>query len=405
VAENEKSKEPKAEGESKSLHDDLKSRLDEIETLSKEEQVQVSRRAGPGQRTKWTEISTPPRMVDMAAAARQLSTLLNAGISLLQSLRILAERSQHPHLKRVFGDVAARVERGENLSSALAAHPNIFNSLFVGVAKIGESAGILDRSMQRLAEILEQRVAIRRQIGAALAYPIVALSIAFVVLLLIFGFAIPKFATVYKDQDVPLPGITQFILSIADFIRGFPYIYLPLLAVVIFLLWRWGKMPAGRQFFDRFRLRFPVLGNINRKIQTARTSRTLANLLEAGIPLLESLRLTAGTSENILVAGALDRVHENVEQGGKLEPPLRESNVFPPMAVDMIAVGDEAGSLDFMLQTVARNYETEVESTLRGIASIIEPVLIILLGGVVLVIALGALLPYFNLVGVVGTGD
>jgi type II secretory pathway component PulF len=338
----------------------------------------------------------------MAVAARQMSTLLDAGIPLIQSLRVLSDRSQHPHLRRVFKDVTARVERGENLSSALSAHPRIFSRLFVGVAKIGESAGILDRSMLRLAEVLEQRVSIRRQIGAALAYPAVAICVAIVILLIIFGIAIPKFSVIYEDIDVQLPTITQIILGVAHFVQGYYWLYLPLAVLLLVVCVFWSRTSGGRQTMDTVRLRAPILGKITRKIYTARASRTMANLLEAGIPLLETLSLTSGTSENHHVARALDRVRDSVERGGKMEPPLRESNIFPAVAVDMVAIGDEAGSLDFMLRKIAENYETEVESTLRGVSSIIEPVLIIFLGFVVLMIALGALLPYFSLVGVVG---
>ncbi len=403
MAENEKPQVPKpTERVTPSVQEDVKSRLDDMETLSRPGARPGSAPAKSEGPPAWTQISTPPRLADMAVAARQLSVLLNSGITLLQSLRILAQRSQHPHLKRTFKDVVTRIERGESLTSALSAHPRIFSPLFIGVARIGEAAGILDRGMQRLAEVLEQRLTIRRQIRSALAYPVVALCVAFIVLLLIFGVAIPKFATIYRDQNVALPGITQVILSISDFVKGWPLLYIPVLIVLLILFLGWNRTASGKSALDSFRLRFPVLGLINRKIQTARVSRTLSNLLEAGIPLLESIRLTASTAENLRVAEALGKVHENVERGGKIEPPLRQSAVFPDIAIDMVAVGDEAGSLDYMLKKIADNYETEVEATLRGIASIIEPVLIMILGGVVLLIALGALLPYFQLAAVIG---
>ncbi len=401
--EKERNRERETEKGAGGPHEDLKSRLDEIGARGEKERPNVSAKPQPGRRPpKWTEISTPPRIADMAVAARQMSTLLDAGIPLIQSLRVLSERSQHPHLRRVFEDVTARVERGENLSSALSAHPRVFSRLFVGVAKIGESAGILDRSMLRLAEVLEQRVSIRRQIGAALAYPTVAICVAIVILLIIFGIAIPKFSVIYEDIDVQLPTITQIILAVAHFVQGYYWLYLPLAVLLVVVCVFWSRTSSGHRIMDTVRLRAPILGKITRKIYTARASRTMANLLEAGIPLLETLSLTSGTSENHHVARALDRVRDSVERGGKMEPPLRESNIFPAVAVDMVAIGDEAGSLDFMLRKIAENYETEVESTLRGVSSIIEPVLIIFLGFVVLMIALGALLPYFSLVGVVG---
>lgn len=391
---------------SSSFKEDLKARMSSMDPSSPNENKKgpSSNTSGAGGASQSLK-GRPPRLEDMAAAARQLSTLLDAGIALLPALRIMAQRGQHPLLRSVFERVRTRVEQGQTLHAALAEHPRVFSPLFLGVVKIGETGGILDRSLRRLAEIFEQRLSIRRQILSALAYPAVAITLAIIVLGLIMGIAIPKFAEIYAAQKVPLPGLTRVILGFSEFVRHWPLIYIPVILVIGFLAWNWARSEGGRSMMDMIRLRLWPIGPVNRNIQTARVTRTLGNLLEAGIPLLETLRLTAETSENVHVREALLRVRAGVEKGEKLEPPLRAANIFPPLAVDMIAIGDEAGRLDFMLEKIAVNYEDQVESALRGITSIIEPVLIILLGIIVFLIALGALLPYFKLVGAVGASD
>lgn len=339
----------------------------------------------------------PPSLSDMALTARQLATMLDAGIPLLQSIRLLSQRGSSQKVKDVFAQVTKRVEQGEAFSAALEQHPDVFSPLFIGVVRIGETGGILDKTMRRLAEVLEKRIAIRRQILAALAYPAVALFMAVVVLTLILAIAIPKFEMIYEAQKVPLPAITRFILAVSHVW----WVFIPALLVGVGLLVAWGKTEAGKVMYDSLRLSLPILGKLNTKIATARVTRSLANLLDAGIPLLDALGLTARTAENIHVAKSLLRVRDGVERGEKLEAPLRDCAWLPPIAVDMIAIGEEAGSLDFMLDKVASNYESEVDLALRGIASIIEPILIVVMGLVVFVIALGSLLPYFNLINVV----
>lgn len=342
-----------------------------------------------------------PNIRDMAMFCRQLATLLDVGIPLLRSLKILAERTQHPKLKQVVGQVAAKVEEGQTLSSALAEHPKIFSNLFVSVAKVGEVGGILDSSLKRLAEILEKKSEIKSKVTSALMYPAVSLLVCIGVVIVILAFAIPKFVEVYNSVDAQLPGITKTIISLSNFVRNYPIIYIPLIVIAIVLLVIFLKTPGGKRLFDLFKLRMIVLGPITTKVNVARFTRTLGNLLQAGIPLLEGIRICAKTSENDIVVDTLEKVYSAVEKGGKMEQPLRDGNIFPPLVVDMISIGDEAGALDTMLIKVADAYDSEVDSTLKGLTSIIEPVLIVFMGFVVLFVALSLLLPYFNLVKVV----
>jgi len=334
----------------------------------------------------------------MAMFCRQLVTLLDAGIPLLRSLKILSVRTQHPRLKNVVRRVADQVEQGNRFSAALAQHPRVFSPLFVNVVKVGEAAGILESSLKRLAEVLDSKASIRRRIMAACAYPFAAILVAIIILTVVMTVAIPKFVTVYEENLIELPGPTQFVIGISNFVRTQYWLCLVIVAaaVVGFVLFR--RTPTGKRTLDWCRLRLPLLSNINQRIAIARVTRTLGSLVTAGIPLLEALRITTESSENDLVADAVRRVHDTVERGGKLEEQLRrEYHVFPPMVTDMIAIGDEAGALDVMLNKLAETYDEEVESTLHGLTAIIEPALIVLLGFVVVFIALALLLPYFSL--------
>lgn len=344
----------------------------------------------------------PPNIRDMAIFCRQLSTLLDVGIPLVRSLKILSERTRHPRLQKVIKQVTEKVEEGQSLSSALSAFPKVFSPLFIGVVRVGEVGGILDSSLKRLADILEKKADIKKKVISSIAYPIVSFCVAIGVIIVILTVAIPRFEEVYKSQEASLPGVTQVVLAISHFVRSYPFVYVPIIVIALILLFLWSRTPAGKWSFDFLKLRLPVMGPINTKINVARFARTTGNLLTAGIPLLEAINIAASTSENVIIADALKKTHKSVEEGGKIDAPLRENPVFPDLVVDMIAIGDEAGSLDVMLNKIADFYEADVEASLRALTAIIEPIFIIFMGFVVVFIALAVLLPYFNLVRVVG---
>lgn len=344
---------------------------------------------------------TGPRLQDIALFCRQLATLVDVGIPLLKSLQILASRTQHPKLRAATNDVARKVEEGQQLSAAMSGNPDIFSPTFVNVVRIGETGGILDSSLVRLADLLERKAQIRKKIAAAVAYPVVVMIVALAVLVLIMTFAVPRFVSIYESQQAELPGITNFIIGISNFMTHYPYIYIPIVIAIGIGIWFWVRTPAGRWMWDKTKLTLPPLSTVNVKIAVARTTRTIGNLVSAGIPLVRALEAAAETSENVVVGQAIADTKTAVESGTKMEEPLRKANVFPPMVVDMIAIGDEAGTLDVMLLKIADSYEDDVDTTLKGLTAIIEPLLLVMLGIVVIVIALGMLLPYFNLVSVI----
>lgn len=342
-----------------------------------------------------------PNIQDMATFCRQLALLIDVGIPLLRSLRILGERTSNQKLGNVIKKVADHVESGGTFSSALEKYPKVFTPLFVNVIQIGELGGILEGSLKRLADILEKKAEIKKKVLSAMMYPTVALIVAFTLIIIVLTVAIPTFAQVYADSKVPLPRPTRVILAISNALTTYYYFYVPLFIAAIVLFFMFLKTPVGKRLFDRFLLGFPIIGMINTKIAMARFSRTLGSLLTAGIPLLEGISVTAETSENVIIGEELIKSYENVEKGGKMDEPLREKEIFPPLVIDMLAIGDEAGALDTILLKIADSYDSDVDVILKGIMSIIEPLLIIFLGGMVMFIALALLLPYFNLVRVI----
>lgn len=395
-------KKPEVDSVKDALESKIKTHAVEAEAVSKTRQARPGERVGEGPGRLQQPIRLlPPNITDMATFCRQLSTLLDVGIPLLRSLKILSQRTQHPRLKAVVKQVAQRVEEGQTLSSALAEHPRIFSHLFVSVARVGEVGGILESSMKRLADILEKKAEIKKKVRSALLYPVVSLLTCLTVIVVILTVAIPTFEAVYASQGAELPGPTKIILFVSYIIRHYTLIYVPVIVIAIFLLIGFARTSSGRYLLDWLKIRLPIVGPINTKINVARFSRTLGNLVTAGIPLLEGLSVTAKTSENVLVASNLTKVYMNVEHGGKMEEPMRTGGVFPPIVVDMVSIGDEAGALDTMLIKIADTYDSDVDVSLKGLTSILEPMLIILMGFVVAFVAMAILLPYFNLVKVI----
>lgn len=347
-----------------------------------------------------------PGLAQMTAFCRQLATLIDVGIPLLQALTILSQRVEHPQLKKIVADVARRVEEGGSFSDGLAAHPEVFSSLVVNVVRIGESAGILQGSLTYLADLMERRHELRGKVLGALAYPIAALIVCGLMVMAVMTFAIPKFVGFYESAGAmdKLPEITKIVIAISHFVRLFWWLIILVVLGVVFGLRHLIKtFPGWRRAWDGFCLQAPIVRPLTIKVNVARTTRTLGSLLHAGIPLLEALRITAETSENVLVAEMLEATRANLEAGGRFEAPMREAAIFPPLVLDMIAIGDETGRLDLMFDKVAYTYDADVNQSLATLNAIIEPAFIIVMGGIVLVLVLAALLPYWKISSVVNS--
>ena len=342
-----------------------------------------------------------PGYLDLAVFCRQFATLIEVGIPVLRAFQMMSKRTPNRKLRAAVENTAKGIEEGQMIHQSMARHTRIFTPLVVNIVRIGEVGGLIEDSLIRLADIMESKAKIKRKIISASMYPAVAICVAVAVVSVILIKAIPTFAEVYKGAGKDLPAMTNFVIDLSHFFTQAWWILAILVVFGIMGLKMWIRTPGGARAWSWLMLHTPVLKGINQKIGVARSARTLGGLISAGIPLVDALGITGDTNENVLIADALQHIHDVVERGERMAGPLSQARIFPPLVVDMIAIGEETGTLDRMLLKVADIYDVEVDATLNGLSSIIEPLLIILLGGVVIFIALAVLLPYFNLANVI----
>ena len=335
---------------------------------------------------------------------RQLSTLIGAGLPLVRSLYVLERQEKPGLLKTTIRGLAEQVEGGSAFSEALAKYPKAFPPLYVNTVKAGETGGVLELVLTRLAEFAEKSQKLNSRIKAALIYPALVLTMALSVLFFLVTFIVPKFMQIFKEMNVPLPLITQILLVISDFAKNRWFIGLGM-AIVLIILYRvlYG-LTTTRLVLDRIKLDLPVMGPLLRKIAIARFARTLGTLLSSGVPILQALMVAKDTTGNEVMARSIIRVHDSVREGETVAKPLLKAGLFPAMAVNMISVGEETGALDQMLLKIADVYDEEVDVTVTGLMSLLEPFLIIGMGFVVGFIVIAMFLPLFSLVTALGGG-
>jgi type IV pilus assembly protein PilC len=335
---------------------------------------------------------------DVAVFSRQFATMINSGLSMLRALSILSEQTENQELARVVGEVRLDVERGSSLSAALTRHPKAFNRLYVAMVRSGEVGGSLDQVLMRLADTIESQVELRRKVKSAMTYPVVVFALVVLISGAMLLFIVPQFKGIYVELGGTLPLPTRILIALSDALKQF---FIPILIVggiITFLLRRWAQSPAGRPKWDAMKLRMPVFGLLVRKTALARFARTLAALTRSGVGILEALDIVADTSGNEVVATALRDTQRAVKQGDTLARPLEHHEVFPPMVVQMIAVGEETGALDEMLDKIADFYDSEVEATVDALTSLIEPLLIVVMGATVGGMVISLYLPMFNII-------
>ena len=334
---------------------------------------------------------------DLMVMTRQLATMISAGLTLLRALRVLEEQTESKKLKQAILDVRKDVESGSALSDALERHPKVFNVLYVSMVRAGETGGFLDQTLNRVAEHLEAEDSLRRQVKSAMVYPTVVLSFAMLVLTAMICFIVPTFAKVFKENGAQLPGLTRFTLGVSDVFRTYPYVIVGVLAAIVFGFLKWKSSEGGRKAWDRFRLRTPMrIGEIVQKIALARWSRTLSSLVTAGVPMLEAISVTGKTSGNIVVERAMESVRSSVASGGTIQAALQKEPVFPPLVHHMVGVGEETGGLEQTLEKVAEFYEDEVEASVKALTSILEPIMIVVIGAIVGFVVISMYLPMFK---------
>ncbi|MEH2149985.1 type II secretion system F family protein [Nostoc sp.] len=333
---------------------------------------------------------------DKAVFSRQFAVLMNAGVAIVRSLGVLSEQCSNTKLKQALVEISTDVQSGMNLSESMRKHPDCFDGLYVSMIQAGEVGGVLDEVLNRLAKLLEDVARLQNQIKSAMSYPTVVGFIAVAIFLGMTIFLIPIFATIFVQLGITLPPLTQFLMDASKFLRS-PGAFV-LLAALIGLkvaFTQYGKTPVGRITIDRLSLKMPLFGDLIQKSSVARFSRTFGSLTRSGVPILTCLEIVRDTSGNQVIANAIDAARMEIQQGGMISIALQKDAVFPAMAIQMISIGEETGELDGMLMKVADFYEDEVEQAVKAMTSILEPVMIVVLGGMVGTILLAMYLPMF----------
>jgi type IV pilus assembly protein PilC len=344
-------------------------------------------------------------MRELAVFSRQFATLVASGMPMLRTLYTLEQQTQDDRIREAVAGVRADVEAGSTLEQAMERHPEVFNRLFRAMVRSGEESGRLDEALDRVAYQVEKADALRRQVKSALMYPILIFVVAIVVLVAVVAFVIPVFVGIFNQiaeehpgegSSLPLP--TQICVSASDAITGYWFVILPVLAFLAFAFLRWKKTKSGKELWERFLLRVPFkIGDVIQKVALARWSRTFSGSVSAGVPMLQSIRLTGETSGNVVIEQAMDDVYASVKRGGSLAAPIEKNAIFPPMVGHMVAVGEETGQLEAMLSKIADFYEAEVDAKVKALTALIEPLMIVFVGGMVGFIVISMYLPIFSL--------
>jgi type IV pilus assembly protein PilC len=334
---------------------------------------------------------------ELAVFSRQLATMISSGMSILRSLYVLEEQTENKFLKETIVAVRKDVEAGLSLSDSMARHPKVFNPLFVAMTRAGEAGGVLEDALMRVADQLQKDASLRKQIKSAMVYPTLVIIFAVGVMMALVAFLVPVFVGVFKQFGGKLPALTQVSVFLSEMVTGYWWAIFGSTGLILFTFVKWKKSSWGRKQWDRFRLHVPMkIGAIVQQVAVARWSRTLASLTSAGVPLLLALEITGKTGGNVVVEEAMDGVIASVKRGGTIAAPLAQAPIFPTMVTHMVGVGEETGALDAMLERVAEFYEDQVEASVKALTSILEPIMIIVIGSIVGFIVISMYLPLFE---------
>jgi type IV pilus assembly protein PilC len=343
---------------------------------------------------------------DLAVFCRQFATMIDAGVSLVRCLAVLEEQTGSARLRGIIREIQAAVESGETLSRALTRWPRVFNNLFTGLVRAGEVGGVLDETLNRLATFLEENERLRRRVKAAMTYPVLVLIFATVVVIGMVTWILPQFVQVFEDLGIKeLPGTTRMLIQISNFLTNRWYMMIGGVVLFVLAFTQYVNTRIGRRHWDWVKLKVPIFGKLNHKICIARFSRTLSTLLMSGVPILQALETVAGSVDNEIISDAIMASRAAIREGEQIGDPLQRSGMFPPMVVQMVAIGEETGSLDQMLSKIADFYESEVEATLAGLTAALEPLLIITLGFIVGFIVISMFMPLITAISQLQSGD
>jgi type IV pilus assembly protein PilC len=372
----------------------------ELANLLKRQQITATKMTEKGKEFNIPQFGGGVNAKELAIFTRQFSVMIDAGLPLVQCLEILASQQENKFFQKVLTNTRGQVEGGATLSTAMRSSPKVFDPLYVNMVEAGETGGILDTILQRLSTYIEKNVKLQRAVKSALVYPVGVLTVAGGVITLLLWKVVPIFATLFAGLGVDLPLPTKIVIAMSNFVGSIFGLLLVIgIAGGIFGLKVWYGTPQGRFVMDTIILKLPVLGILMRKIAVARFTRTLGTLISSGVPILEGLDITARTAGNAVVERALQKVRKSLEEGKSLTEPLKDSEVFPGMVTQMIAVGEQTGAMDAMLQKIADFYEEEVDAAVKDLLTALEPIMIVFLGVVVGGVVISMYLPLFTLIG------
>ncbi len=331
---------------------------------------------------------------------RQLATLIDSGLPLLRALTVLEKQEHDKVLKPTIAGLSDAVQSGSTFSEGLAQHPKIFNDLFVNMVRAGELGGVLELVLSRLAEFQEKAQKIKNKVLAAMVYPIIVMVLAIAIMCFLLVFIVPKFEQIFKDMlgDKPLPMITRFIIGVSNVVKDHWGILIGVVVLLVFGIKLLGRTEGGRSAMDAFKLRAPLFGDLIRKTSISRFSRTLGTLVTSGVPILQALNITRETAGNKVIGDAISKVHDSVKEGESIVQPLEASGAFPPMVISMIDVGEETGQLPEMLLKIAEVYDDEVDNSVAGLTSMLEPIMIVFLALVVGTIVIALFMPLISII-------
>ncbi|MFH0888931.1 MAG: type II secretion system F family protein [Planctomycetota bacterium] len=339
---------------------------------------------------------------DLVLFTRQLSTMISAGIPLLECLEVLHEQMDKPGFKLVLSEVIEKIRGGSDFSDAISTYPKAFVKIYINMIKAGEASGQLDVILGRLAEFLENSQALKREIKSAMTYPVISLSLIIMIVIGMMVFLIPQFETIFKGLGISLPLPTRIILGVSKVMTGYWFIWVPGLFGFIFGLITITKTRIGSYYFDWLMLRLPVFGDLFNKVAISRFSRTFSTLIKSGVPILGALEIVAATSGNQIIEEAINHAKENVRKGETLSEPLSKTKVFPPMVTRMIGIGEKSGALEALLEKISEFYDSQVKAAVESLTSMIEPLMIGLMGVIVGGIVIAIMMPIFEIQKSVG---
>ncbi|MES2460777.1 MAG: type II secretion system F family protein [Armatimonadota bacterium] len=382
---------------------ELRQRLAEqgynVQTVKAAKKVAAAKPASSSANGGFLDRFSKVKLTDLSLFCRQFSTMIDAGVSLVRCLDVLSDQAGSPKLRRIIADLRSEVEAGNTLSKAMSKYPTVFSNLFIGLIRAGEVGGVLEESLQRLSAFMEKDVQLRSKIKSALTYPILVSVVALGIVLFLTIYIVPQFKKMFVDLGLKnFPAMTQSLMDFSDFLIHKGYFAVMIVVVVVIAIKMFGRTKFGRRALDRAKLKAPVFGKLMHKVALARFSRTLSTLLSSGVPILSAMETVAGVVSNEIISDAILDARARVREGDVISEPLRKSKMFPPMVVQMIAIGQESGSLDAMLSKIADFYDQEVDAAITSLTAAIEPILIVFLGVTVGFIVISMFLPLVELI-------